>query len=150
MSFLRKLRNRLLTLIHVVFSQKFENSSIKCHFWGNFEIDYLVWTMFSFQRNLRAEAPNVIFEDIEKETTCFETCSILKENWEVKCTMAFLREFRYRLLALNHDLLSRKIENRTVQCHFWENTEIDYFLLNMLYFQRKLRTQVSNVIFEET
>ena len=149
MSFLRKLRNRLLALNHVVFSKKIENLSPECHFLGNLEIDYFVWNILYFQRKLKTEAHNVIFVKIYKLTTCFEPCCIFKGNWELKCAMSFLRIFRNRLLRLNHLVFSKKTENLSLESHFLGNLEIDYFVWNILYFRRKLRTEVRNVIFEE-
>ena len=150
MSFLRKFRNRLLGLNHLVFSKKSENWSAQCHFSGNLEIDYLLWTILYFHIKLRTELSNVIFDEIYKSTTCLETRYIFKENWELKCTISFLRKFRNRLLPLKHVLFWNKIVNWSAQWHFWENLEIDYLLLNILYFQRKFRTEVRNVIFEKT
>ena len=146
MSFLRKFRNRLLGLNDLVFPKKIESWSAQCHFWENLEIDYLLWTMLYFQRKFRTKASNVISEEIKKSTICFETRCIFKEDWELKCEMSFLRKVRNRLLGLNHVLFSKKLENWSAQCHFWGNWEIDCFLWNMLYFRRKLRTEVDNVI----
>ena len=148
-SFLRKFRNRLLGLNHLVFPKKIESWSAQCHFWENLEINYLLWTMLYFQRKFRTKASNVISEEIKKSTTCFETRCIFKEDWELKCEMSFLRKVRNRLLPLKNVLFWNKVVNWTPQCHFWENLEIYCFLWNILYFQRKLRTELRNVIFEE-
>ena len=120
MSFLRKFRNRLLRLNHVLFSEKIENWSEQCHFWENLEGDYLVWTMLYFQR-----------------------------KWELKCAMSLSRKFRKRLLGLNHVVFSKETENSSAQCHFRQNLEIDYLLWKLLYFQTKVRTEVRHVIFRE-
>ena len=140
MSLLRKFRNILLGLNHVVFSEKIENWIAHCHFWENLGIVYLLWTMLCFQRKLRTEQPNVIFDKISKYTTSFEPCFFLRENWELNNLMSLLRKFRNRLLGLNHLFFSEKTENWIASYHVRENLEIDSLVWTMLSFQRKLKT----------
>ena len=42
-----------------------------------------------------------------------------------------------------------KIENWLAHSNFWENLQMDYLVRNMLSFQRKLRTEQRNGIFEK-
>ena len=80
MSFLRKLRNGLLGLNHVVFSEKNRELNSVMSFLRKFKNGLLGLIHTVFSEKIENWKGNVTFEKICKKTSCFEPCSLFSEN----------------------------------------------------------------------